>query len=126
MSSNVFAVRGFDARWTATAWRQALGAALGANVSEGSRQATTPTSRPTRGRSGCRGDRLTRFSGRESTGRSENRMHFDLITTDFDAAGRGGRDRPGRAKLNEDQVAYPLATMAGTREGNEFRRHRGG
>ena len=111
MSSNVFAVSfdAHDAQAVASFWA----AALGRTVAEGAgRDNATVNADPA-----VPGSRIGFHQVPESK-TVKNRMHFDLITTDFDAE-IGRLTGLGAVKLNEVSGRAHWVTLADP-EGNEF------
>ncbi|HEY1915362.1 MAG TPA: VOC family protein [Streptosporangiaceae bacterium] len=111
MSSSVFAVSfdAQDARVAATFWAAALGRALADGASSDNAAVEADPAIP--------GSRIGFHRVPESK-TVKNRMHFDLVTTDFDAE----VDRLtglGATKLNEVNAGRHWATLADP-EGNEF------
>ena len=111
MSSTVFAVSfdAHDAQKVASFWAAVLGRTL-AGGADGDHAAVTADP-------GIPGSRISFH--RVPEGKTvKNRMHFDLITTDFDAE-VGRLTGLGATKLNEINDGRHWATLADP-EGNEF------
>ncbi len=111
MASNVFAVSfdAHDAQAVASFWAAALGRTVADGASEGNATINADPAIP--------GPRIGFHQVPESK-TVKNRMHFDLITTDFDAE-IDRLTRLGATKLNEVKNGAHWATLADP-EGNEF------
>ena len=112
MSSTIFAVSfdAHDAQAAASFWAAALGRSVAAGASTDNAAVEADPAVP--------GSRISFHRVPESK-TVKNRMHFDLITTDFDAE-VGRLTGLGAAKLNEiNNNGRHWATLADP-EGNEF------
>jgi predicted enzyme related to lactoylglutathione lyase len=111
MASNVFGVSldAHDAQAIASFWAAALGRTVADGASAGNATINADPAIP--------GSRIGFHQVPESK-TVKNRMHFDLITTDFDAE-IDRLTRLGATKLNEVKNGAHWATLADP-EGNEF------
>ncbi|HEY6788112.1 MAG TPA: VOC family protein [Trebonia sp.] len=111
MSSNVFGVAldAHDAHAVASFWAAALGRTVAAGANRDNATLDADPAIP--------GSRIG-FHRVPETKTVKNRMHFDLITTDFDAE-IGRLTGLGATKLNEINAGAHWATLADP-EGNEF------